>query len=38
MRDDFLLTISGHNTFREVELDPASTLVRVGTTPRCDVR
>lgn len=38
MRDDFLLTISGHNTFREVELDADTSLVRVGTTPRCDVR
>ena len=38
MRDDFLLTISGHNTFREVELGSDATLVRVGTTTRCDVR
>lgn len=38
MRDDFLLTISGHNTFREVELGTDAALVRVGTTPRCDVR
>lgn len=38
MTDDFLLTISGHNTFREVELDAGTTLMRVGTTPRCDVR
>lgn len=38
MADDFLLTISGHNTFREVELGSDAALVRVGTTPRCDVR
>lgn len=38
MRDDYLLTISGHNTFREVELSSSSRVVRVGTTQRCDVR
>lgn len=38
MRDDYLLVLSGHNTLREIELSSDSTLVRAGTTQRCDVR
>ncbi len=38
MRDDFLLTITGHNTFREVELPCDIDSLRVGTATRDDVR
>lgn len=38
MRNDYLVTISGRNIFRELELSEDSKLVRVGTTRRCDSR
>ena len=38
MRDDFLLTVTGHNTFREVELPSGVEAIRVGTLPRDEVR
>lgn len=38
MANDCLLVLSGRNVFREVELSADTSLVRVGTTPHCDVR
>lgn len=38
MRDDYLLTLSGRGAFREVELPGDVKQVRVGTSPRCEVR
>lgn len=38
MRDDFLLTVTGHNTFREVELPSDTLTLRIGTFPRDEVR
>lgn len=38
MQDEYLLTLSSGNAFREVELADDVSLVRAGTTPRCDVR
>lgn len=36
--DDYLLVLSGSSILREVELPHSSSLVRVGTSQRCDVR
>ena len=38
MANDCLLVLSGRSVFREVELSADTSLVRVGTTPHCDVR
>ena len=38
MNDDYLLVLVGRTFTREVELDADTALVRVGTSPRCDVR
>ena len=38
MNAEYLLVLVGRTFTREVELDAESTLVRIGTTARCDVR
>ncbi len=38
MRNDYIVVLNGHNVFREIELSADASIVRAGTTKRCDFR